>query len=96
MVGAPHQDPGHQKVYRLDTLDEVRDVVAAVEDSPYRESLIIQEYVPGDDTRNWDAVLYLNSEAKCELVTLGQVALQEHAANAVGTYSAIISSTTRR
>ncbi|GAB3849161.1 carboxylate--amine ligase [Nesterenkonia populi] len=82
---------GHQKVYRLGSLDEVLDVVSAVEDSPYRESLIIQEYVPGDDTKNWDAVLYLNSEAKCELVTLGQVALQEHAANAVGTYSAIIS-----
>lgn len=82
---------GHQKVYRLDTIEEVHDVIAAVEDSPYRESLLIQEYVPGDDTKNWDAVLYLNSEAQCELVTLGQVALQEHAANAVGTYSAIIS-----
>lgn len=82
---------GQEKVYRLETLQEVKDLVAVVEDSPYRDALIIQEFVPGDDTKIWDAVLYLNSEAKCELVTLGQVALQEHQANAVGSYTAIIS-----
>ncbi|WP_150461390.1 carboxylate--amine ligase [Nesterenkonia ebinurensis] len=82
---------GHQKIYRLNSIEEVHQVVRAVEASDYRDSLIIQEFVPGDDSRIWDAVLYLNSEAKCELVTLGQVALQEHESHLVGSYTAIIS-----
>lgn len=82
---------GQQKIYRLNSIQEVHEVVAAVEASDYRDSLIIQEFVPGDDTKIWDAVLYSNSEAQCELVTLGQVALQEHQTNQVGSYTCIIS-----
>ncbi|NLS10991.1 carboxylate--amine ligase [Nesterenkonia sp. MY13] len=86
-----HKIAGHRKVYRLNTAAEVREVVTAVEASDYRDGLIIQEFIPGDDTNIWDAVLYLNTEGKCELVTLGRVALQEHESHLVGSYTAIIS-----
>ncbi|NDK31747.1 carboxylate--amine ligase [Nesterenkonia haasae] len=86
-----HKIAGHQKVYRLTTAQEVADVVAAVEASDYRGALIIQEFIPGDDTNIWDSVLYVNTEGQCELVTLGRVALQEHESHLVGSYTAIVS-----
>lgn len=86
-----HKIAGHQKVYRLETAAEVAEVVAAVEGSDYRDGLIIQEFIPGDDTNIWDSVLYVNTAGSCELVTLGRVALQEHESHLVGSYTAIIS-----
>lgn len=86
-----HKIAGHKKVYRLESAEEVAEVVAAVEASDYRDGLIIQEFIPGDDTNIWDSVLYLNTEGTCELVTLGRVALQEHESHLVGSYTAIIS-----
>src|SRR5699024_2602402 len=39
----------------------------------------------------WDSVVYVNSKGKAELVTFGQVALQEHTPTAIGNYTAIVS-----
>lgn len=82
---------GQEKVYRVYSMDEVREVIATIEASGYRDTLIIQDFIPGDDTYIWDSVLYLNSEGKAEFVNFGQVVLQEHEASAIGNYTAIIS-----
>ncbi|WP_211090681.1 carboxylate--amine ligase [Nesterenkonia sedimenti] len=82
---------GQEKVYRLNSAEEVSGVVARIADSGYRGSLIIQDFIPGDDTFIWDSVLYLNTEAKAEFVNFGQVLLQEHEASAIGNYTAILS-----
>lgn len=86
-----HKIAGHKKVYKLNSAEEVAQVVSTVEASDYRDALIIQEFIPGDDTNIWDSVVYLNTEGTCELVTLGRVALQEHESHLVGSYTAIIS-----
>lgn len=86
-----HKFPGQEKVYRLNTIDEVQAVIKKIEDSGYQGDVIIQDYIPGDDTLIWDSVLYVNSKGKAELVTFGQVALQEHEATAIGNYTAIVS-----
>ncbi len=82
---------GQEKVYRVNSMEEVREVIATIEASGYRDTLIIQDFIPGDDTYIWDSVLYLNSEGKAEFVNFGQVVLQEHEASAIGNYTAIIS-----
>src|SRR5699024_5938737 len=61
-----------------------------IKNSGYRDELIIQDYIPGDDTYMWDSVLYLNSKSKTELVTFGQVVLQEHTATAIGNYTSVL------
>jgi len=86
-----HSFTGQEKVYRLNTMEEVISVIKTIEDSGYTNSLIIQDYIPGDDTYIWDSVLYVNTKGKAELVTFGQVALQEHEATAIGNYTAIVS-----
>lgn len=86
-----HKFIGQEKVYRVNSYEEIKSVIEKIENSGYRDSLIIQDYIPGDDTLIWDSVLYVNSEGKAELVTFGQVALQEHEATAIGNYTAVIS-----
>ncbi len=82
---------GQEKVYRLYSLEEVVAVIEKIEASGYRDTLIIQDFIPGDDTYIWDSVLYLNSEGQAEFVNFGQVMLQEHEASAIGNYTAILS-----
>lgn len=81
---------GQQKVYKVDSLEEIQSVVQEIKASGYREDLIIQDYIPGDDTFMWDSVFYMNSRGKAELITYAQVVLQEHTVTAIGNYTALI------
>ncbi|MER1999429.1 MAG: ATP-grasp domain-containing protein, partial [Lysinibacillus sp.] len=81
---------GQQKVYKVNSLDELNEVITLIKGSGYRDELIIQDYIPGDDTFMWDAVLYVNSRKQTELVAYAQVVLQEHTVTAIGNYTALI------
>lgn len=83
--------PGQEKVYRLHSHDDVERVIGTIQASGYRGTVIIQDFIPGDDTYIWDSVLYLNTAGQAEFVNFGQVVLQEHEASAIGNYTAIIS-----
>lgn len=85
-----HKFEGQQKVYRIETKEELQSVIDKVNASGYEEDLIIQDYIPGDDTYMWDSVFYVNSKGKAELGTLAQVVLQEHTVTAIGNYTALI------
>lgn len=82
---------GQEKVYRVSSFEEVSAVVERIAASGYRGTLIIQDFIPGDDTYIWDSVLYLNTQGRAEFVNFGQVLLQEHEASAIGNYTAILS-----
>ena len=85
-----HPFTGQEKVYRVNTPEETDKVIKMIKESGYQDELIIQDYIPGDDTYMWDSVLYLNSKSKTELVTFGQVVLQEHTATAIGNYTSVL------
>ena len=78
------------KVYRLNNLEELKEVVNDIKESGYDENLIIQEYISGDDTNLFDAVFYVNSKGKCELATFAQIGLQEHGPTALGNCTVLI------
>lgn len=82
--------PGQQKVYKVETYEELNDVINQVNESGYEEDLIIQDFIPGDDTFMWDSVFYMSSKGKAQLSTLAQVVLQEHTVTAIGNYTALI------
>ena len=82
--------PGQQKVYRVESKAELDDVLEKVNASGYTEDLIIQDYIPGDDTYMWDSVFYVSSKGEAQLSTLAQVVLQEHTVTAIGNYTALI------
>ncbi|WP_172840460.1 carboxylate--amine ligase [Virgibacillus phasianinus] len=85
-----HKFVGQEKVYKVESKEEFQRVVAMITASGYRDELIIQDYIPGDDTYMWDSVVYVNSSGKTQLVTFAQVVLQEHTATAIGNYTALI------
>src|SRR5690606_39205276 len=64
--------------------------IQQIKASGYSDELIIQDYIPGDDTFMWDSVIYANSKGKTQLVTFAQVVLQEHTVTAIGNYTALI------
>ena len=81
---------GMQKVYKVESYDEIQRVIQTIKASGYKEELIIQDYIPGDDTYMWDSVFYMNSHGQAELITFAQVVLQEHTTTAIGNYTAVI------
>ncbi|WP_313891601.1 carboxylate--amine ligase [Psychrobacillus sp.] len=81
---------GQQKVYRVENQEQLNDVISKVNASGYEEDLIIQDYIPGDDTYMWDSVFYMSSNGKAQLGTYAQVVLQEHTVTAIGNYTALI------
>ncbi|WOV83583.1 ATP-grasp domain-containing protein [Sporosarcina jeotgali] len=81
---------GQQKVYKVNSLGELNQVIETVKNSGYNEELIIQDFIPGDDTYMWDSVIYADSAGKTQLVTFAQVVLQEHTVTAIGNYTAVI------
>lgn len=85
-----HPFTGQEKVYRVNSLQEAQEVIAKIKNSGYQDELIIQDYIPGEDTYMWDSVLYLSTQGKTQLVTFGQVVLQEHTATAIGNYTSVL------
>ncbi len=81
---------GQQKVYKVESPKEMHKVIEEIKAGGYRDELIIQDYIPGDDTYMWDSVIYANSKGKTQLVTFAQVVLQEHTVTAIGNYTALI------
>ncbi|MGK7377980.1 carboxylate--amine ligase [Planococcus sp. 1R117A] len=81
---------GQQKVYKVENPRELQEVIQTIIASGYQDELIIQDFIPGDDTYMWDSVIYASSKGKTQLVTFAQVVLQEHTVTAIGNYTALI------
>ena len=79
-----HKFVGQNKVFKIKNEQELHEVIKKIEDSGYEEELIIQEFIPGDDSRLFDCMFYVNSKGKAELATFAQIALQEHTPTGVG------------
>ena len=81
---------GKKKIYKLNNMKEVEKTINYFKKSSYRDSLIIQEYIPGDDSFLFDGVVYSNSKGKCEFITFAQIGLQERTSNMVGNAACLI------
>lgn len=80
----------NHKLYIVKSQEELERSIQEVVAGGYKDDLIIQEYIPGDDTYMWDAVYYGNRKGKGQLITLAQVVLQERAPHLIGAYTALI------
>lgn len=85
-----HAFEGQKKVFKLDTLDELKQTVAAVYNSGYKDNLIIQEFIPGDDTYMRVLTNYSDKNGKVKLMCLGHVLLEEHTPYGIGNHAVII------
>ena len=85
-----HKFENQAKVYKLNTLEEVKETIKKIENSGYDGNLILQEFVSGDDTNLFDSILYVSKSGKVWVQSFAQIGLQEHSSTGVGNCTLLI------
>lgn len=85
-----HKFEGQKKVFKLDSLEELKSVLRQVYDSGYTDHMIIQEFIPGDDTNMRVLTSYSDRNGKVKMMCLGHVLLEEHTPYGIGNHAVII------
>lgn len=79
-----------QKVYKAKTKRELLSILDDIYDSGYDDSIIIQDFIPGDDTYMRVLTNYSDRNGKVKLMSLGHVLLEEHTPHGIGNHAVII------
>ncbi len=80
-----------KKVFIANDQDECDEILEAIYSSDYKDPLILQEFIPGDDSYMRVMNCYCGKDKKVKLIALGNVVLEEHSPEGIGSYAAIIS-----
>lgn len=81
---------GQNKIYKVYSHEELINIIKTIKKGGYNDTLIIQEYIPGDDSYLFDSVIYADTTGKVKRVTLAQIGLQEHKEDLVGNAAVLI------
>ncbi len=81
---------GMKKVYKADTPEQATEIARTIFASGYDDSLIIQDFIPGDDSRMFVLTAYCDQSAKVKMMCLGHVLLEEHTPKGIGNHVAIL------
>lgn len=79
-----------KKIYKVNNREELIDTINFIKSSKYNDTLIIQEYIPGDDSYLFDSVVYSGKDGDVKLISFAQIGLQEHNPNMVGNAAVVI------
>ena len=82
---------GQSKVYKIETIEKLKEVISVIEESGYEDTLIIQEFIPGDDSKLHDCMVYVDADGKMQFATFAQIGLQEHTKTGVGNCTVLVS-----
>ncbi|MCM1370366.1 MAG: hypothetical protein NC181_00535 [Clostridium sp.] len=81
---------GQAKVYKLNSKKELLETIKKIEESGYDDNLIIQEFIPGDDTKLFDAIFFCDKNHNVTLSTFAQIGLQEHTKTGIGNCTVLV------
>lgn len=82
--------PNQSKVYKIKNKEELSSTIKIIEDSGYTDNLIIQEFIPGDDSALFDSVFYCSKDKKAQVMTFAQIGLQEQTNTGVGNCTVLV------
>jgi D-aspartate ligase len=82
--------PGKAKVHLVRDRDELAALLQAAGDAGYRQPMIIQEYVPGDDSQMRIMTTYSDQAGAVRMAWGGRVLLEEHTPGTLGNPAAIL------
>jgi D-aspartate ligase len=85
-----HKFEGQAKVYKVFNNDELKSVIEKIETSGYDANLIIQEFIPGDDSMLFDSIFFCTKDKEVKLVSFAQIGLQEHTSTGVGNCTVLV------
>ena len=81
---------GMKKAYVAHNEDEFKKITSDIYAGKYDKSLIIQDFIPGDDSKMRVLTCYSDQNAKVKMMCLGHVLLEEHTPKGIGNHAAII------
>ena len=82
---------GKKKAYILETREEFVDAISRIYGSTYTDNLIVQDYIPGDDTVMRVLNAYVDRNHKVRMMCLGRIVLEDHTPVLIGNYVGIVS-----
>ena len=80
-----------KKVFVANNSEEYKAITDAIYTAEYTDTLIIQEFIPGDDSRVRVLNAYCGRDGRVALMSMGRVLLEVHSPQGIGSYGAIIS-----
>ena len=81
---------GLAKVYKVHDEGELEKVIKIIENAGYNKNLIIQEFIPGDDSALFDSIFYVGKDEKAKLATFAQIGLQERTPTGIGNCTVLV------
>lgn len=84
------EDVSLAKVYKAHTEEELEKIIKKIEKAGYNKNLIIQEFIPGDDSALFDSIFYVGKDKKAKLATFAQIGLQEHTPTGIGNCTVLV------
>lgn len=90
-----HPFPGNEKVFICRDRASLVAVLSKVYASGYSDSMIIQDFIPGDDTYMHVLTNYSDRNGKVKLMCLGHVLLEEHTPHGIGNHAVILTEENR-
>lgn len=85
-----HPFDTQKKAYVVQTRAEVDAVLDDVYNHGYEDSMIIQDFIPGDDSFMRVVTNYSGEDGKVRLMCVGHVLLEEHTRHGIGNHAVII------
>ncbi len=85
-----HPFEGMKKVYSANSAEKAKQIVRKIYDAGYEDSVIIQDMIPGDDSKMYVLTNYSDSHGKVRMMSLGHVLLEEHTPKGLGNHTAVI------
>ena len=78
------------KVYKVNNEEELKRVIQKIENAGYNNKLIIQEFIPGDDSALFDSIFYVGKNKKAQMATFAQIGLQERTPTGIGNCTVLV------
>lgn len=85
-----HPYPTQKKVYKAGGRNELLSILDDIYGSGYDDSIIIQDFIPGDDTYMRVLTNYSDRNGQVKLMCLGHVLLEEHTPHGLGNHAVIM------
>ncbi|WP_122820701.1 carboxylate--amine ligase [Varibaculum vaginae] len=82
--------PGRKKAFIIDTPQELDTLITRSYDAGYTGEMILQDFIPGDDSRMRVLNAYVDRNHQVRMMFLGHPLLEDPTPEAVGNYAAII------
>ena len=85
-----HPFPGNEKVFKCRDREALLAVLDKVYASGYPDTMVIQDFIPGDDTYMRVLTNYSDGQGAVKLMCLGHVLLEEHTPHGIGNHAVIL------